>query len=230
MSILTRLYPTGAGYIDGATPNGATYNWQCNDDLYGSEDDDTTYSRYSSGARCAFVTTVPSMWFSMSGDVTVEGRIREEVGAETGALFVRLNATNQDGTTFGITSSYGNYSRSHARVGGGTWTIADLRSTGANGFQFGYVWASGYQFHRTTRVNIRVNLSAVPATVVHNVASVLGPIWGAALTWAEWCKMRAMLRSRLILTDEEAVEWWRELRDISKRPKRYFDLRGLCPA
>jgi hypothetical protein len=91
---------------------------------------------------------------------------------------------------------------------------------------------------------LQIQYGVPSGSVLHNVASFLGPIFGAALTWAEWCRMRTMLAdSRYIITrsdgrrhgpivmdDEEAARWWRELRDISFRPKRYFDLRGLCPA
>ena len=104
----TRIYtkmPNGAGYATTFTPNGASANWQCVDDV--PPDGDTTYvsagtfpltEGYAVGAA-GFTGTV-------NGVVRASYVRKDDAGTHTFQNGVRSSSTNSLGTAIAVNSSY----------------------------------------------------------------------------------------------------------------------------
>ena len=125
-------------------PPGTYNNWSANsgffnylvvDDPPGSPDDDTTYVKLllSDGPAKDSYNLADRVDIG-DGDtinsVTVKFRARHTKSSGTSYIkpMLRLSTTNNIGTQIGVTSSYGNYSQTISRPGGGSWTVTDLDS------------------------------------------------------------------------------------------------------
>ncbi|HEY3972311.1 MAG TPA: hypothetical protein VGM18_04855 [Candidatus Sulfotelmatobacter sp.] len=104
----TRIYtkmPNGAGYATTLTPNGASANWQCVDDV--PPDDDTTYvSAASFPLTEGYAVGAASFTGTVNG-VVRKSRFRKDDGAaHTFQNGVRSSSTNSLATAVNVLSTY----------------------------------------------------------------------------------------------------------------------------
>lgn len=105
----TRVYtkvPIGAGYQTSLTPNGATANWQCVDDV--PPDDDTTYVSAASFPLTEGYAVGAAGFTGSVNAVVRRSRIRkDDAGAHTFQNGVRSGSTNGLAAAVAVGSSYG---------------------------------------------------------------------------------------------------------------------------
>jgi hypothetical protein len=105
----TRVYtkmPNGAGYQTTFTPNGASANWQCVDDV--PPDDDTTYVSAATFPLTEGYAVGAAGFTGTPNAVIRRSRIRkDDSSAHTFQNGVRSGSTNALGTAVAVGSSYG---------------------------------------------------------------------------------------------------------------------------
>lgn len=102
--IFTKM-PSGAGAQTNWTPNGASANWQCVDEV--PPDDDTSYvSSNTAGAIDSYSVALAGLTLTPNAVVTRMRVRRDDAGPHTAQVGVRSSTTNAFGTAASINSSY----------------------------------------------------------------------------------------------------------------------------
>lgn len=221
--MILRQNPNADGADLVATATGAANRWDCVDDGFGTEDDDTTYLLYSGGTnRCGF--RVPGgLSDYIINEVRVEARWRAEAGGDSPNhnAYVRLSTSYTDDAGQTVGTSYANFqSAALARPGGGSWALADFNDSS---FNVGVRTSGATTNKRTTRINLYLDVTPLTGGFTSLIASVVGPLAGLLLSEMPKLAAHVAARTRTLITPDEYMAAWRE---VLGKQARHFLLRA----